>query len=116
MCTLCVSLSPSAAIGFFLLAQVYNGQVVDFFTRLPSYFLHDAFHQALINRYGQQTSYILKDRHAFYQWLKQPGVVHSYGAACSLTCFPRYYSVHPASPPPDLANYRPILHRLLIKP
>ena len=39
---------------FPLFVQHFNGKIIDFYTRLPSYFLHDTFHQSLINRYGKQ--------------------------------------------------------------
>ena len=48
--------------------QVNNNQVIDFFARLPSYFLHDVFHQALINKYQKQDNYLLFDEQAVYQW------------------------------------------------
>ena len=43
---------------FPVFVQFYQDKSVDFFARLPSYFLHDLFHQALINRYGEQNRYI----------------------------------------------------------
>lgn len=68
-------------------------KVTDFFTRLPSYFLHDTFHQSIINRFGKQNKYFKKEEAAVYIWNKQD-VTHVYSGGCSITCFPIYYSVY----------------------
>ena len=91
---------------FPLLVQVYDNKVVDFFASLPSYFLHDVFHQSLINRYGKQKTYIRKEKQAYYKWNTKKGLSHSYAGACSITCFPLYYSVYPQAPPRVLSSIR----------
>lgn len=68
-------------------------EVTDFFTRLPSYFLHDTFHQSIINRFGKQNKYFKKEEAAVYIWNKKE-VTHTYSGACSITCFPIYYTVY----------------------
>ena len=100
---------------FPLMVQVYNNKVVDFFASLPSYFLHDVFHQSLINRYGKQSTYIRKDKQAYYEWKTKQGLLHSYAGACSITCFPIYYSVYPQTPPPGLPGYQTIFETMLIR-
>lgn len=79
---------------FPVLVQVKEGLIQDFFARLPSYFLHDVFFQSLINRLGKQTRYKKIGEEAFYTWEAQP-LRHIYSAACTITCFPIFYAVHP---------------------
>lgn len=81
---------------FPVFVQIQNDRIIDMFARLPSYFLHDVFHQSLINRYGKQQSYLNRDEHAVYQWKRENGMVHTYAGACAITCFPIYYTVAPA--------------------
>ena len=69
-----------------------EGIVEDFFVRLPGYFLHDVFFQALINRHGKQTSYKKVQEEAYYVW-KTETLKQVYSAACTITCFPIFYSV-----------------------
>ena len=99
---------------FPVMVQIHrNSQIVlDFYISLPSYFLHNSFHQSLINRYGKQDHSILLDRHAHYQWKNHSGLKHAYGAACTITCFPLYYSVALAHPPIELEGYQTILDTL----
>lgn len=78
---------------FAILVQFNKGIVTDFHARLPSYFLHDIFHQSLINRYGPQTSYKRKEEQAVYHWKEIKGNEHLYMGTCTITCFPVYYSV-----------------------
>lgn len=74
-----------------------DGQVVlDMFARLPSYFLHDIFHQSLITRWGKQSFHKRVDEEAFYRWESAEHVMF-YGASCTITCFPVYFSVAPAA-------------------
>ena len=98
---------------FPLFVQVYDNKVVDFFASLPSYFLHDVFHQSLINRYGKQKTYTRKEKQAYYEWNTKKGLSHSYAGACSITCFPIYYSVYPQAPPPGLTKYQAILETMM---
>ncbi len=71
--------------------QFYNNKILDFYTRLPSYFLHDTFHQTLINRNGPQSTYILKNSTALYTW-DTPIKKSVYSGGCTITCFPIFYA------------------------
>lgn len=68
--------------------QIKDGQVVDFYARLPSYFIHDIFHQSLINRFGMQNKFHNKDGTSFYIWNNAEGLQITYSGACTITCFP----------------------------
>jgi hypothetical protein len=81
---------------FPIYVQFNNNIVTDFFARLPQYFLHDIFHQSLINRIGPQDVYKKVDEHAVYVWKNKDGLKHSYSGTCTITCFPLYYSVREA--------------------
>jgi hypothetical protein len=72
--------------------QVKDNKVLDFYARLPNYFLHDIFHQSLINRYGKQDKYKNKNEHSIYLWNNKNKARHLYEAACAITCYPIYYS------------------------
>ncbi len=91
--------------------HVYKEKVLDFYTKLPSYFLHDVFHQSLINRFGKQQEYKLKNGTAFYKW-KQAKQTMVYSSTCTITCFPIYFSVYKNSyPEEDLKKYLPYFFR-----
>ena len=77
---------------FPVLVQVREGVILDFYARLPNYFLHDIFFQSLINRLGKQTSYKKIGEEAVYTWEAKP-LKHIYNAACTITCFPIFYAV-----------------------
>lgn len=95
---------------FPLLLQSSQGQITDFYARLPAYFLHDIFHQSLINRLGPQDIYKKVEEHAVYVWKSKESLNHVYSGACSITCFPVYYSVYPEKGAGG--NYRPLVKRL----
>lgn len=78
---------------FPILVQVRDSVVTDFYANLPSYFLHDLFHQSLINRIGKQDQYINKNEHSVYQWKNANNFTHTYSGTCTITCFPIYYAV-----------------------
>ncbi len=78
---------------FPVFVQIYNGKSLSFFARLPTYFLHDLFHQSLINRLGPQDNYIKKGEHAIYIWSQKGNMLHTYCGSCTITCFPQYYTV-----------------------
>lgn len=99
---------------FAILVQFYNGKVIDFHARLPQYFLHDIFHQGLINRYKKQDQYYLSDEHAVYIWKNIQGNEHTYSGACTITCFPIYYAVRKLDTK-ALTDYQPIIKRLSLK-
>lgn len=67
-----------------------DGQALDFFARLPTYFLHDIFHQSLINRYGNQQEYFRQENNAVYKWTELDSMQLTYSGTCTITCFPIY--------------------------
>jgi hypothetical protein len=77
---------------FAVIVQAKDGIIQDFFARLPSYFLHDVFFQSLVNRHGKQSTYRKINEEAFYTWNKE-SKKHVYSAACTITCFPIFYTV-----------------------
>ena len=89
-----------------IVVQTSQGKVVDMHARLPSYFLHDIFHHSLIKRWGSQQTYKRVDEEAFYEW-KSEQYVMNYGASCTITCFPTYFSVKP-SPEKSPGGFRAI--------
>lgn len=96
---------------FPVLTQVQEGKFLDFMARLPQYFSHDLFHQALINKLGKQDSYLNKDGTAVYQWKNRNGMRHIYAGACTITCFPLYYAVYPEGA--EKKEPKPMLVRFL---
>ena len=80
---------------FRVMVQVRQGKVVDFFTQLPSYLIHDSFHRALITRWGKQDRYFHLESSALYMW-NRGGNRLIYRASCTITCFPVYLSGRPA--------------------
>ena len=78
---------------FAILVQTINGAVTDFHARLPQYFLHDIFHQSLINRFGKQDFYKKTEESAIYIWTNKKNINHVYSGACTITCFPIFYAV-----------------------
>lgn len=73
--------------------QIKDSVVIDFYARLPAYFLHDIFHQSVINRFGKQDKYFKKEEAAVYIWNKKENI-HVYSGGCTITCFPIYYTVY----------------------
>lgn len=78
---------------FAVLVQYHKGKVTDFHARLPNYFLHDIFHQSLINKLGKQDIYKKQDEQAVYIWKNKNDKRHYYTGACTITCFPIFYAV-----------------------
>lgn len=95
---------------FPIVVQESKGKVIDMHARLPSYFLHDIFHHSLIKRWGKQQAYKRVDEEAFYEW-KNDERTMSYGASCTITCFPTYLSVKPAAEKMP-GGFRPITELL----
>lgn len=96
---------------FAVLVQELNGKVVDFYAKLPSYFLHDVFHQSLINRIGKQDKYVLENEHAIYQWSNANNFTHTYSGACTITCFTIFYAVKTNDASLG-SNYKSVLDQL----
>ena len=82
---------------FPVIIQASQGKIIDMFANLPTYFLHDIFHQSLINRYGKQDIYKKKEGGAVYTWKNKDGIRHTYSGTCTITCFPIYESAGPAT-------------------
>lgn len=80
---------------FPILIQVKNKTITDFYARLPTYFLHDVFHQSLINRYKMQDHYKKHEEQAIYIWKNRDNIHHVYSGTCTITCFPLYYAQYP---------------------
>lgn len=97
---------------FPLFVQHYRGKIIDFYTRLPSYFLHDTFHQSLINRYGKQQAYEKKDSTAVYTWDDQ-NFKRVYSGGCTVSCFPIYYSEIAKNPGQIPTTYKPLIDHFL---
>jgi hypothetical protein len=93
---------------FPVLVQVKEGKVLDFFARLPSYFLHDIFFQSLVNRMGKQKDYKRVIEEAVYSWEKD-SLKHVYSASCTITCFPIFYTVFPLE---SKNGFKPILQKM----
>ena len=94
--------------------QFFKDKVLDMYTRLPSYFLHDVFHQSLINRYGKQQKYELKDSTAVYRWDNTPNYTQIYSGACTVTCFPIFYTAIQKDLGEIPPNYKPLIDILKI--
>jgi len=77
---------------FPVFVEVENNISVSFFTSLPTYFLHDLFHQSLINRYGPQQKFTHLEGKSVYQWTL-PEMKLIYAGTCTITCFPLYFAV-----------------------
>lgn len=99
---------------FPILVQFKDGVVLDFHARLPQYFLHDIFHQSLINRLGVQDIYKKVDEHAVYIWKNKKDLNHYYSGACTITCFPIFYAVKKTKPD-ALGNYKPLIDQFTSK-
>ena len=90
--------------------QFLNGKVADLFTPLPSYFSHDVFLQGLIRLLGPAEKIDRRGEDAIYFW-KKDKLHHIYAAACTITCFPVYYTVIDRQQT-DLPPYQPLWDRL----
>ncbi|MEX0798173.1 MAG: hypothetical protein WEB87_03100 [Bacteriovoracaceae bacterium] len=95
---------------FPVLVQIKNDEVTDFYARLPAYFLHDIFHQSLINRLEAQDAYYKVEEQAVYVWKNRDKLRHIYSGACSITCFPIYYAVLPEKPEKGLVPLIQSMH------
>lgn len=96
---------------FPIIVQFRNDVVSDFHARLPTYFLHDLFHQALINRYGSQDIYKNTKEQSLYIWKNKQNNRHYYSGACTITCFPIFYAVKRMSQQ-QAGDYKSILEQL----
>jgi hypothetical protein len=98
---------------FAMLVQVKDGKITDFHARLPHYFLHDVFHQSLINRYGVQDKYTKTEESALYLWNEKNNISHLYSGGCTITCFPIFYAAYLAKH--DFGKkYKRVLDKLML--
>ncbi len=93
--------------------QVSDNKVLDLYAKLPSYFSHDIFHQSLINRFGAHDKYFKHENNAIYIWNDKNGNRHLYEGACSITCFPIYYTI--TTNTPSTSGFIPFVDRLKTK-
>jgi hypothetical protein len=96
---------------FPILVQYFKEKSVDFYIRLPSYFIHDIFHESLVKKLGKQDTYSKYEESASYSWKNAKECKHYYRAECTITCFPIFYSV--VSNKSDLPSYQPIIKQML---
>ena len=94
--------------------QYFNDKILDFYIRLPSYFLHDTFHQSLINRYGKQKKYTLRDSTAVFEWDNNE-FTRVYSGGCTITCFPIYYAVITKNRNQAPSTYIPLVDQFLVQ-
>jgi hypothetical protein len=97
---------------FPVMVQYNNGEVADFYARLPSYFLHDIFLQSLVNKLGKQNTFQKKGEEAVYSWNNKDGKDHVYGSSCTITCFPVFYTVMAAQTSGATGGYSPLYQKL----
>jgi hypothetical protein len=91
-----------------------DGTILSFYSRLPSYFLHDTLHQALINRFGKQDGYIKDYGSAVYTWNNEQGMKITYSGSCTITCYPLYINAVINDVPQGLGTFENLLEKLQI--
>jgi hypothetical protein len=97
---------------FDMYIQFQDEIVTDIYVMLPSYFLHDIFHQTIIDKYGMQDKYLNENEHSIYVWSKVKGMRVFYEAACTIQCFPIYYSVVGLEIVKNMNGFTPIIQAL----
>lgn len=100
---------------FPVFVNIFQGESVGFFARLPSYFLHDVFHQSLINRYGKQDEYSKVDNAATYIWKNENNIKFTYQGQCTLTCFPMYLAGEMVEPPQGFPGTTDIMQNFKVE-
>ena len=95
---------------FPVFVQFYQNQSIEFFARLPTYFLHDLFHQALINRYGNQDQYVRLENSALYVWKNAENNLIIYNGMCTQRAFPVLINCKKTEPTHE--NYRSLRYFL----
>ncbi len=81
-----------ARYNFPIYVQTKKNIILDFYARFPTYFLHDSFHQSLINKFGKQSKYYKQENNAVYSWDDLEGMRVIYSGSCTITCYPNYVS------------------------
>lgn len=77
---------------FPVIISIYQETILDMYATLPSYFLHDVFHQSLINRFGKQDKFLSYNGTSLYEWNNKNSMNLVYSSTCTITCFPLYFS------------------------
>jgi hypothetical protein len=77
---------------FPVIVHAREGVIEDVFAKLPSFFLHDVFFRSIVNKLGKQNEYKKTGEEAIYIWTTKD-LKYIYSAACTITCFPIFYSV-----------------------
>lgn len=70
-----------------------NEKILELFVKLPSYFLHDLFHQSLINRFKKQNKFYNQNSRSIYIWNNTDIGKITYTANCTITCFPDFLHI-----------------------
>jgi hypothetical protein len=96
--------------------QYEKGKSVDILARLPAYFLHNIFHQSLINRFGPQDKYLKKEEHAVYQWTNKKNFNITYSGACTITCFPVFMHMEIVMPKEKAQSFKSLLKIVSLAP
>lgn len=77
-----------------LFFQEKNNLILDLYLALPSYFLHDSFHQTLINKFGKQDRFLHHNGTSVYSWINKSDIEILYSATCTITCFPIFLNIY----------------------
>ena len=105
---------------FPVFVQVFNFNnkktVLDFYARLPAYFLHDVFHRSMINRYGKQERYYKIEDNAIYVWKPKDNIKRTYSGTCSITCFPIFYTAKMEVLPKEAKAFKSLLETFVRAP
>jgi len=78
---------------FPIFVQFYQGKIIDYWAKLPSYFLHNIFLQSLQKRFGKHNSYFNKNSLSLYYWKNIKNISIVYSGTCTITCFPVFIYV-----------------------
>jgi hypothetical protein len=97
---------------FPIFVTFYQEKSLGYFAKLPSYFLHDVFHQSLINRFEKQDHYSKQGNAAIYIWNNEKGMRYTYHGQCTITCFPVYLQTETINLPAELTEDPSLLKRM----
>lgn len=96
----------------FIQVDKKSNKILDFFATLPRYFLHDIFHQSLINRIGKQDQFIKVESNSLYIWNNKNNLKYIYSGTCTITCFPVFYTSFPTQKPNGVENFLPLMEKM----
>lgn len=97
---------------FPVIVQYFQNKIIDSYATLPSYFLHDVFHQSLINKWGKQKEFEQKNGTSQYRWAIAQGISITYQATCTITCFPLFVAFSFDPLPEGAESAKPLLNQL----